>query len=151
MASDEFAARAAKLFGSLDTQVAAATAGGGGGAWQLNTQQGFAAGAEDLDSSEDAGDAEDAEGGRFPQSLPGAAGSDEDEDEYKVRCFQLDACMQACDLSVEGSLNVCFTSRACSVHASAFHPLSPLPTNKHTTATTCSQTGQGQPAVLRSL
>jgi len=70
MASDEFAARAAKLFGTLDNQGAA-------GGWHLNTQQGFAAGAEDQDSSEDE------EAG--PQSLPGAAGSDEDEDEYKVR------------------------------------------------------------------
>lgn len=73
-ASDEFVARAAKLFGSLETQGAAA------GGWSLNTQQGFAAGAEDQDSSADEGDGD---GG--PVSLPGAAGSDEDEDEYKVR------------------------------------------------------------------
>lgn len=85
MSADDFAARAAKLFGALGGPEApsttAAGAGSGGGAanggWHLNTQQGFAAGSEDQDSSEDpdAG----------PRSLPGAAGSDEDEDEYKVR------------------------------------------------------------------
>lgn len=73
MASDDFASRAAKLFGSLEHH------GATGGAWNLNTQQGFAAGAEDQDSSED--------GEAGPQSLPGAAGSDEDEDEYKVMRF----------------------------------------------------------------
>lgn len=71
---DGFAARAAKLFGSLEGHGAPA------GGWCLNTQQGFAAGAEDQDSSAD--EADDVEAG--PQSLPGAAGSDEDEDEYKV-------------------------------------------------------------------
>lgn len=95
MSSDDFAARAAKLFGSLEAVAGAATAAatspagaGAGTAWHLNTQQGFAAGAEDQDSSEDpdAG----------PQSLPGAAGSDDDEDEYKVSppplCLQLSPC-----------------------------------------------------------
>jgi hypothetical protein len=96
MASDDFASRAAKLFGSLESH------GATGGAWNLNTQQGFAAGAEDQDSSED--------GEAGPQSLPGAAGSDEDEDEYKVMrlvtpatglvpCMvlqTLSACMHAC-------------------------------------------------------
>jgi hypothetical protein len=69
----DFASRAAKLLGSLESH------GATGGAWNLNTQQGFAAGAEDQDSSED--------GEAGPQSLPGAAGSDEDEDEYKVMRF----------------------------------------------------------------
>jgi hypothetical protein len=73
MASDDFASRAAKLFGSLESHGAI------GGVWNLNTQQGFAAGAEDQDSSED--------GEAGPQSLPGAAGSDEDEDDYKVMRF----------------------------------------------------------------
>ena len=81
MASDEFAARAEKLFGALGAQEPA-------GGWHLNTQQGFAAGAEDRDSSEDEG-----AGDAGPQSLPGAAGSDEDEDEYKVR--SVCACLTA--------------------------------------------------------
>lgn len=76
MVSDGFAARAARLFGALEEPAT--------GIWQLNTQQGFAAGAEKEDSSEEEEEHEGAE----PQSRPylQAAGSDdEDENEYKVK------------------------------------------------------------------
>jgi hypothetical protein len=76
MASDEFSSRAARLLGALD-------GGGGppGSSWSLNATGAplFKGGAE-ADSSE-----EDEDEGDAHHSLPGAAGSDEEEEaEYKV-------------------------------------------------------------------
>eukprot|EP00775_Hariotina_reticulata_P001090 gene1090-1426_t len=74
---DGFAARAASIFGAL---------GGASGApsvWQLDTQQGFNPGAED---ALDGGDTSEEEGDDpVPKSLPGAAGSDDEEAEANYR------------------------------------------------------------------
>lgn len=153
---DGFAARAAKLFGSLEGHGAPA------GGWSLNTQQGFAAGAEDQDSSAD--EADDVEAG--PQSLPGAAGSDEDEDEYKV-CMGLGcgcgvaACARCAGppsahvpgvkmaQQVQDRLqHTCNTSSSSSMHSMCMSQQKPRRQPHFDAADAATAAGQGQPGLL---